>query len=244
METRNEGVTRAGQRVFAPTEVAVVVPVYNESTVLRSVLGELFAVFSSVICIDDASTDGSGDIAASMGATVVRHPINLGAGAAMQTGLTYALAHSPARVFVTFDADGQHRPDDAARLAEVVLAGDAEIALGSRFMGSGDEVPPLRKLLLKGAVIFTRITTGLPVTDAHCGLRALDRRAAVRIDMRLRGMAHASELMSIIARSKIAYVEVPVYVLYTDYSRSKGQSGINAVNILAEVLLQGVYRKR
>lgn len=231
-------------RRYGSADVAVIVPVYNEKPVLADVLGELLEVFDSVICVDDASTDGSADVGAAMGATVVRHPINLGAGAAMQTGLTYALRHTQAQVFVTFDADGQHRTEDAVALVDAVLTGKAEAALGSRFMGGGHEVPPFRRIVLRGAVLFTRATTGLAVTDAHCGLRALSRSAAERIDIRLRGMAHASELMSIMARSGISFVELPVYVRYTDYSRSKGQSSINAVNVLADVLLQGVYRRR
>ena len=89
-------------------------------------------------------------------------------------------AHTRARVLVTFDADGQHRTEDAVDLAEAVLAGVADVALGSRFMGSGHEVPRLRRLLLQGGVVFTRLTTGLAVTDAHCGLRALSRQPPSR----------------------------------------------------------------
>lgn len=231
-------------RVFSADEVTVIVPVYNEARVLDEVLQTLRATFASVICVDDASTDDSARIAAGAGATVVRHPVNLGQGAALQTGLTFGLRHTASRVFVTFDADGQHDPQDAAALSAEVLSGRADVALGSRFLEETGEIPRARRQLLKLGVVFTRVSTRLPVTDTHNGLRALSRAAALRIDLKLRGMAHASELLRLIADHELSFVELPVHVRYTEHSLSKGQSNLNAVNILADVFLQGVFRKR
>jgi polyprenyl-phospho-N-acetylgalactosaminyl synthase len=230
---------------FSASDVCVIVSVYNEASVLGDVLADLRRHFDLVVCVDDASSDGSGAIARAAGAVVVTHPINRGAGAALQTGLTYALQHTRANVFLTFDGDGQHRVVDAVTMVRPVLTGEASIALGSRFLGGGDgEVPSLRRLVLRMGVHFTRMTTHLSVTDTHNGLRAIGRGAAELIALRMRGMAHGSEFLRLVAVHRISYVEMPVHIHYTDYSRAKGQSNLNAFNILADVFLQGVYRGR
>jgi glycosyltransferase involved in cell wall biosynthesis len=231
---------------FAADDVCVIVPVYNEAQVLAHVLGELRQRFDLIVVVDDASTDQSAAIAHATRARVLSHPINLGQGAALQTGLTYALKHTRSRVIVTFDGDGQHVVSDAVELAERILSGDAPIALGSRFLADADaeDVPPLRRAVLRLGVVFTRLSTRLRVTDTHNGLRALHRSAAERIDLRLRGMAHASEFLRLVADHGIDFVEVPVHIRYTDHSRGKGQSNLNAVNIVADVFLQGVFRNR
>jgi hypothetical protein len=98
-------------------------------------------------------------------------------------------------------------------------------------------MPTLRRHVLRGALLFTRLTTGLPLTDTHNGLRVMSRAAARRITITLTGMAHASEILAIIARQKIRYVEAPISVDYTEYSTAKGQSSLNAVNILFDLFL-------
>ncbi len=130
-----------------------------------------------VVVVDDGSRDRTGDAAASAGATVIRHPINLGQGAALQTGIAWALRHD-ADIVVTFDADGQHRTADVARLVAALQVHGADFALGSRFLGGAVNQPLSRRVLLRLATLFTRLTTGLRVTDTHNGLRAMTRRGA------------------------------------------------------------------
>src|SRR6185312_9353290 len=127
-------------------------------------------------------------------------PFNLGQGAALQTGIDYAPAQE-AEVIVTFDADGQHRVSDISCLTETLLQEHADFALGSRFLGQAPNLPPLRRTLLRAATVFTRLTTGLQVTDTHHGLRAMTRRGAAVIRLRQHRMAHASEWLSQIATS-------------------------------------------
>ena len=162
--------------------------------------------------------------------------MNLGQGAALQTGVDYAL-QSGGRFFLTFDADGQHRIEDAVRMIERLREGDLDIVLGSRFLGTEMQVPRLRKAVLRAAVVFTRATTGLALTDTHNGLRVMNRSTAVLFKIRLCGMAHASEILDIVARHKLAYEEMPISVVYSDYSRGKGQSSINAINVLVDLVL-------
>jgi polyprenyl-phospho-N-acetylgalactosaminyl synthase len=225
----------------ARSDVCVIIPVYNEAGVIADVVREVREVFPNVVCVDDGSHDTSASEAADAGAVVVRHPVNLGQGAALQTGLEFALARWPEVDYVvTFDADGQHRIEDAAAMVSEARRGEVDVVLGSRFLSETQRIPPVRRVVLRGAVAFTRMTTGLPLTDAHNGLRVLTRSAASTIKLRLNGMAHASEILEVIAKQGLRWTEVPIQIVYNDYSQSKGQSSINAVNIVFELLVNRV----
>jgi len=217
-------------------DTLVIVPMYNEGAVIAETVADLRSEFVHVLCIDDGSNDDSARLAGDAGATVVRHPTNLGQGAALQTGFAYALRTGP-RYVVTFDADGQHLVSDAVRMLDLARRGDADVVLGSRFQAPARTVPLPRRWLLRAGVLFTRVTTRLDLTDTHNGLRVLTAPALRVMDLRLHGMAHASEILGTIARHRLRYVEVPMTVVYSDYSRAKGQSGVNAVNILVDLVL-------
>jgi glycosyltransferase involved in cell wall biosynthesis len=219
----------------------VVIPAYNEGSIIARVAGELRRAGYAAVVVDDGSRDGTAAAAHAAGAAVVRHPFNLGQGAALQTGIDYALAQG-ADVIVTFDADGQHRVSDISRLTEALLQERADFALGSRFRGQAPNLPPLRRALLRAATTFTRLTTGLQVTDTHNGLRAMTRRGAAAIRLRQNRMAHASEWLSQIAASGLRYVERPVTIEYTAYSLAKGQNVGDAILILLDLFARRLYR--
>jgi glycosyltransferase involved in cell wall biosynthesis len=213
----------------------IVIPSYNEEHAIGGVVLELTASWPHVVVVDDGSTDGTGAVAGRSGATVLTHVVNRGQGAALQTGIDYALERG-ARVIVTFDSDGQHRAEDVAALVKPIEEGRAEAVLGSRFLGSTESMPRRRGLLLRAAVLFTRITSGARVTDTHNGLRAFSAAAARKIHIQLDRMAHASEIVDQIAARGIRFVEVPVHVRYSDYSRRKGQSSLGAFRVLFDYL--------
>ncbi len=193
------------------------------------------------VVVDDGSTDATGDVAARAGACVVTHPVNLGQGAALQTGLDFALAQG-ADVIVTFDADGQHRAADIAPLIAALAANKADYALGSRFLGDAVNLPRKRRLMLTAATRFTRLTTGLDLTDTHNGLRAMTRRGASRIGLKQNRMAHASEILHQIAQSGLPYVEVPVTIEYSAYSLGKGQTLSELLAILIDLFARRMHR--
>ncbi|WP_028245696.1 glycosyltransferase [Pseudoclavibacter soli] len=227
--------------MIAPLEEAtwLVIPLYNEGAVVGDVIKNALEVFPHIVCVDDGSADGSGDIALRAGAVVLTHPINLGQGAALQTGLTFALSYDrEARYFVTFDSDGQHRTEDVQRMIRRLDRDELDVVLGSRFLDEGTNMTRLKRTVLKTAVAFENFTTGLKLTDAHNGLRAFTRRGAEKIHITQNRMAHASEITSQIARAKLLYAEEPVHIQYTDYSMAKGQSVWNAVNILGDLWLR------
>jgi polyprenyl-phospho-N-acetylgalactosaminyl synthase len=222
------------------TGVWVVIAAYNEARAIGRVLAGLAAWPYRVVVVDDGSTDATGHAAARAGAEVLTHPINLGQGAALQTGIDYALRRGASHV-VTFDADGQHRPEDIAVLLAALAAQNADFALGSRFRGAAVNLPPLRRLMLRAATWFTRLTTGLDVTDAHNGLRAMTRRGAAEIRLRQNRMAHASEILHQIAASGLPYVEAPVTIQYSRYSLAKGQRASEFVVILLDLFARRLH---
>ena len=221
--------------------VWAVIPAFNEGRMIGTVVAGVRQAGYNVIVIDDGSRDDTGAVAAAAGASVVRHPINLGQGAGLQTGLDYALLRD-AEVIVTFDADGQHRAGEIARLIEALHRERADFALGNRFIGETTNLPGLRRLVLRAAVIFTRLTCGIRVTDTHNGFRAMTRRGAQAIELRQNRMAHASEILQQIGASKLRYVEVPVTIDYTAYSLQKGQKIGDAMNILFDLFTRTLYR--
>jgi glycosyltransferase involved in cell wall biosynthesis len=219
----------------------IVVAAYNEQSTIQQVVSGLRRSFPNIVVVDDCSSDLTATRARAAGADVLRHPINLGQGASLQTGIDFALQKG-AGYIVTFDADLQHRPEDVPLLLIALRESGADFALGSRFLGTAVNIGLTRRLLLKVAVFFTRLTTGLKITDAHNGLRAMTRRGALFLRIRQNGMAHASEILQQIAKSALPYVEVPVTVEYTPYSMAKGQKLSNSLNIVLELLTGALQR--
>jgi glycosyltransferase involved in cell wall biosynthesis len=218
--------------------VWVVVPLFNEAQVIAGVVRGLRTAFDQVVCVDDGSADDSAEQARAAGAVVLRHTLNLGQGAALQTGIEYALRDPAMRCVVTFDADGQHQVDEARAMAARVLDGEADAVFGSRFLDSRSRPGLMKRVVLKGAVVASNLTSGLQLTDAHNGLRALGRGVCEQLHLTQNRMAHASQLVDQVGRSGATVVEHPVHILYTDYSRAKGQSLLNSVNILAELFFK------
>ncbi len=223
--------------------VFVVVPAYNEAQVLPATLHALLPLGHRIVVVDDCSTDETWSLLERFPVYALRHSVNLGQGAALQTGTTFALQQGAAYV-VHFDADGQHRAEDIQALLEPLRRGEADIALGSRFMRPEDvaQIPPSRRILLRGAIRVDRLLTGMELTDAHNGLRAMTRAAAQQIELRENRYAHATEILSQVRAHHLRCVERPAHVLYSDYARAKGQSVWNALNIVIDVLLQKAFR--
>lgn len=221
----------------ANSDVWVVIPLYNEATVIAEVVEGLIPIFPNVVCIDDGSADGSGTIARAAGARLVTHPINLGQGAALQTGFEYALERG-ARYVVTFDADGQHRVVDAAAMVARAREDDLAIVFGSRFLDDRTKPGILKRIVLKTAVTVTNWATRTRLTDAHNGLRVIRDDALRKFKLKQDRMAHGTEIVVKLGRTGLPYAEHPVEVLYTDYSKAKGQSLLNSVNILIDLIIR------
>lgn len=211
-----------------------VIAAFNEGPMIAEVVRKV-APIARMVVVDDGSSDDTGDQAFAAGACVATHLVNRGQGAALQTGIEFALGQG-ARHVVTFDADGQHDVDEALQMVARCRDEGLDIVLGSRFLGTTVNMPAVRRLVIQAAVVFTRMTTGLKLTDAHNGLRVLSREAAGRIRIRQDRMAHASEILAQIARLRLNWREHPVTITYSEYSLAKGQKLSNSVRILEDIL--------
>ena len=218
------------------TRLWIVIPAFNEGAVIRDVISGVRQRFPNVVLVDDCSSDETGTMALQAGAVVLRHPVNLGQGAALQTGMRYALARG-ADYIVTFDADGQHQVEDIPVLIERQRETGADVIVGSRFLGSARGLPPLRRVVLKTAVLFMRLSSGVPMTDAHNGFRLFTRKAAGKIRIRQNRMAHASEIVEQIGALRLSVAEAPVTIIYTERSLRKGQRLGNAFNIVWDMIV-------
>ena len=221
-------------------DVWLVVPCFNEGAVIEDVLRSALSTFPNIVAVDDGSVDGSAAAIHRAGAHLVRHPVNLGQGAAIQTGVEYARAQPGARYFVTFDADGQHQVKDVLAMVDRLRTEPVDIVVGTRFgrpRGDDDQVPLVKRLVLRTVVMLSPRTRRLGLTDAHNGLRAFNRRVAEDLNLRMNGMSHASEFVALMDERRWRVAEQPVDILYTEYSMSKGQSLLNGINILSDGLV-------
>ena len=218
-----------------PSSIWVVIPAYNDDGEIGNVVDSLGPEGYAIVVVDDGSRRRISDQLRDRPVHVCRHLINLGQGAAIQTGIDYALQHG-ADYLVTFDADGQHFAEDIPRLIEPLASGRYDIALGSRFKQGGrvENIPMSKLITLRLAVVFTRVVVGIPLTDTHNGLRAMTADTARRFRITQNRMSHATQILQEIASLKLRYVEVPVTIRYTEYSIRKGQAISNAFNILWE----------
>lgn len=223
-------------------KLAVVIAAYNEAGQIAKVVSSIPRALPGVakveaIVVDDCSGDETATLAAQAGAVVLRHKINRGQGAALQTAFSYVLDHG-FDLAVTFDADGQHKANEIADVIRPVVKGEVDVALGSRFLERKPEnLTLMRKITLKLGVIFTRFISRVDITDTHNGFRALNRQAIERIYLRHDRMEHASELIDQVGQHRLRYCEVPVTIHYSDYSMAKGQKSSNALRIAAKIIL-------
>ena len=222
-------------------DVWIIVPALNEASIIGDVIADVRSVFAHVVCVDDGSRDETGDVALRAGAHVVRHPVNLGQGAAIQTGVEYARRQPRASVFATFDADGQHRVKDVIRMIDRLSNEKADLVIGTRFADTGvvSRTPLAKRMVLRTAVWLSRRSRKLGLTDAHNGLRVFNRTVADRLNITINGMGHASEFVALAYENRWRVAEEPVEILYTEYSMSKGQPLLNGVNIVFDGLLRG-----
>jgi polyprenyl-phospho-N-acetylgalactosaminyl synthase len=218
--------------------VWVVIAAFHEAAVIREVVASVANGGWSVVVVDDGSADRTAAEARADGrATVLTHVVNRGQGAALQTGIEYALRRG-ARAIVTFDADGQHDAADIPTLIAALDDDSCDIALGSRFLGSAIGASKSRMALLRTAVVVSNGMSGMKLTDAHCGLRAFRASAAPALRITQDRMAHASELLRKMQKSGLRVREVPVTVRYTAHSKAKGQGGLQAVRIMFDYLFR------
>ncbi|MCG5053889.1 MAG: glycosyltransferase family 2 protein [Myxococcales bacterium] len=222
-----------------------IIPGYNEGRRITDTVRAVRPHVDEILVIDDGSIDDTAEQAREAGAIVARHCVNRGQGAALRTGMEGALALG-ADILVQLDADGQHDPSFIPQMVAPILSGKADVTFGSRFMGvEAEGITRGRRLLLHGARTFNAFAVGVPthLTDPQSGYRAFSAAAARHIDFKQDRMAHCSEILRIVTRSKdLRWCEVPVRVRYTRDSMRKGQKPWDAARI-AWQLFVGAFTK-
>lgn len=219
--------------------ILVIIPAYNESEKIGEVINGLKNKANlplDILVVNDGSQDKTARIAQESGAMVVNHLINRGQGAALKTGIEFALRKKYQTV-VFFDADGQMNPSEVYNL-NLKLNEGYDVVLGSRNLGKAIDMPLITKIIKKIALIFTRLTTGLKVTDTHNGFQVWRLTALSQIKLDQDRMAHASQILNEISRLRLKYCEIPVTITYTSYSIKKGQKFWHSLNILWDLLIK------
>jgi polyprenyl-phospho-N-acetylgalactosaminyl synthase len=219
-------------------QVFIVIPCYNETEVVAQTIRSLDRFPYKIVVVDDGSITPVDQYLRGLNVYYLRHRINLGQGAALQTGTQFAYEQG-ADVVIHFDADGQHNPDDIPVMLDTMEHKQADVILGSRFINPEHtkEIPPVRKIILRIARLVNGLFTGLWLTDAHNGFRCLNRKAMQKINIKENRMAHATEILQLIKKHGLRYVEVPTHITYTQYSMKKGQSSLNSLNIFIDLVL-------
>jgi len=223
-------------------DVFVIIPVYNEERMIGSVVDSLKTKFANIVCVDDGSSDKSLGIIKSKNVHTLKHLINLGQGASLQTGIDFAILNG-ARYFLTFDSDGQHNLKDSLQMIRLIKKTNFDVILGSRFLNNQHQkkIPFLRKLILKIAIKLSNFFSNVNLTDTHNGLRVFNLKFAKKLEIKLNRMSHPSDILKNISKNKFKFKEYPSKIVYSDYSISKGQKNINSFNILFDMIF-GIFR--
>ncbi len=222
--------------------VYIIVPAYNEQEVLFKTISALITTSYSVVVVDDGSTINLKECIKELPVYFLQHQLNLGQGAALQTGNEFALKMGAEHI-VHFDADGQHQLSDIEKLLQPIVNKECDITLGSRFLHQQvTEVPFSKRAIIHMARYLNYMFTGTLLSDAHNGLRAMNKKAAELMVLTENRMSHASEILFLIKKHKLKIKEVSVSILYTIYSKQKGQSIWNSIRILFDLLLHKLFQ--
>lgn len=221
-------------------KIVVIIPVFNEEKTLARVLREVQKYVDDIVVIDDGSEDSSGEVARQAGVITIRHFLNRGLGAALETGRQAALLFNP-DYLITFDADSQHKAEDLPRLLKEAEESKAEIVIGSRLLDASG-MPFFRIIANKIGNLATFLLFGLKVTDSQSGLRLFSAEAAAKLRLKSNRMEVSSEIIKEIKRHNFKFREIPIKAIYTDYSLSKGQGFWVGLKTLFNLVLQKFSR--
>jgi len=223
-------------------KIFIVIPAYNEEERIDKVISKLRKNnYKNIVVVDDGSQDKTLKICENQAVYLLKHSINRGQGAALQTGITFAL-QKEADIIVTFDADGQFLAEEIKDLLMPIKKKEVDIVLGSRFLGKAENMPFLKKSVLKLGVLVVRILYGIKVTDSQSGFRAMSSNSAKKIKITADKMEHAGEIFHEIIKKNLKYKEVPITVIYDKYALKKGQDWSKSIDLGFGMLFRRLLR--
>ncbi len=222
--------------------IFIIVPCFNEALVIRQTIESLLEKKYSIVVVDDASTDNTRNVLPGLPVYYIRHLSNLGQGAAIRTGMELALQKN-AEYLVTFDADGQHDVNDIEKMIALLQKEKADIIFGSRFLqGASTNIHRSRRIVLKTARLINYLVSGILLSDANNGLRAMTKEAALKMQITENRSSHNAQVQNLVKKYQLKYAECPVNVSYSAYSKQKGLRNINSVRILYDLILYKIFR--
>jgi len=219
--------------------IFVVVPAFNEEKKIGRVLSDLFEHgYDKVVVVDDGSQDDTYGKAKELGAMVLRHAINRGQGAALETGNKFAVSQG-AEIVVHFDGDGQFKAESISGAVKLLKENNVDVIFGSRFLTTESKIPFFKKyFIIPVARIINNFITGLNLSDAHNGFRVLTKNAAERIVITQDGMAHNSEITKLVKEYSLAHLEYPIEVIYEEFGQGVG----GGMRILRDILVAKIIK--
>jgi len=226
---------------FNKSNILIILPAYNEAKVIENVLLDIQKQGYSNIClVDDGSTDNTSEIARKFGVKILTHPINRGAGAAVQTGISYA-RNEGFQYVILIDSDGQHLPEDIEKLFNKMQETNADIIIGNRFINDDNDVPKRRITYNQIANVFTNFFCKNNYKDTQSGFRLLNRNAIEKLNLKNRGFGFCSEMIIESEKLNLRVEETPIRVLYTEYSMNKGQNLREGVRTARSILWRVLF---
>jgi glycosyltransferase involved in cell wall biosynthesis len=220
--------------------IVAIIPAYNEERYIGSVVLKAREYADVVLVVDDGSADRTAAIAGLAGAQVMHHPTNQGKGRALNTGFGAARTLRP-RAIVILDGDGQHLPEEVPSVLAPILAGEADIVIGSRYLREPCRVPRHRVWGHRAANLLTDLISGMAVSDSQSGFRAFSPRAVAAISFSSSGFSVESEMQFLARDHGLRVVEVPITADYTERpKRSVMNHGLKVLN--GVLRLVGQYR--
>ena len=223
------------------TKIHIFIPAYNEQNVIEEVVKTVLNCgFSNIYVINDGSTDDTAKCAANAGAKVIQHRLNRGAGAANQTGISYA-KRKGLDYIVFLDGDGQHYPEDIEKMINLMYEENVDLVIGSRFIEDQEAVPIVRRLYNFIANILTLGFKQGKYSDTQCGFRMLNRKAIETINLEIDGFGYCSEMIWKAELNKLIIKEMSVNVRYTEHSIKKGQDLITGMKTGFDLIWKKVF---
>ncbi len=223
-------------------KIFCIIPAFNEEGKIAKVIKDVFPFFDKIIIVDDGSFDNTYKEAKKSGVVVLRHLINRGQGAALETGNQYALKNGVDFV-VHFDADGQFLSDEINDILEPLKDDKYDIVFGSRFLGKKNNMPFFKKNILFPVARLINLFLGVKTTDPQSGFRAMNRKALEKIKIKNDGSAHCSEILSKAFKFKLKIKEIPITVLYDEFGQGifggKGK-GSGGIKIIKDLIIQKI----
>ena len=226
-------------------KILLIMPAYNEEKTIAPLILEAEKYVDEILVVDDGSKDHTAEIAQRMGATVIKHPENMGKGIALKSGFTYALKNNP-NIVITMDADGQHDPKFIPQLIQPIIENKADIVIGSRYVkGASMDAPLYRRIGLRIVNLLNKKIANLKVKDTQSGYRAYTLNAVKIISQyESSGYGVETEQLILAQKHKLRIIEIPIKVTYRGLEKTSKKHPVKHGGELISTIIKLIVEER